>query len=174
MVPTQHDIIKNLGIDEINAGGFNGEWLIEAKGEVLESISPIDGKVIAKIRQVSDEDYENVKRRYMTVSIKAWLLSLSVKEKCRETVTPVLYFYSGDCETCIEQGFILDTIRNDTKAMVYTVDINLDLDAIKIIRDAYKIDTVPSLLINDEVYTGLIKYEKVWELVTEGGSDLYF
>ena len=121
-----------------------------------------------------NEDYVNVKGRYMTVSIKAWLLSLSVKDKCKESVTPVLYFYSGDCETCIEQGYILDTIRNDTNAMVYTVDINLDLDAIGIIKDAYNIDQVPALLINDKVYTGLIKYERVWELVTEGGSDLYF
>jgi aldehyde dehydrogenase (NAD+) len=54
------DILKNLGIEELNAGGFNGSWISDAKGSVLESISPIDGKVIAKVQQVSDDGYEKV------------------------------------------------------------------------------------------------------------------
>jgi hypothetical protein len=120
-----------------------------------------------------DENYQNLKKKYMTATIKAWLLSLSVRDKCNEDITPILYFYSADCDDCIEQGYILDTIKNDTNAMVYTVDINLELEAIKIIKDSYKIGTVPTLLINDKVYPGLMKYEKVWELVmTKEG--LYF
>lgn len=54
------DILKNLNIEELNGGGFNGSWISDAKGSVLESISPIDGKVIAKVQQVSDDGYEKV------------------------------------------------------------------------------------------------------------------
>ncbi|MFH1943123.1 MAG: aldehyde dehydrogenase family protein [bacterium] len=54
------DVLKNLGIEGMNAGGFHGEWLADAKGDVLESVSPIDGKVIAKIRQVDDKDCNKV------------------------------------------------------------------------------------------------------------------
>jgi hypothetical protein len=121
-----------------------------------------------------DEEYENIKRKYMEVSIKAWLLSLSVKDKCGESVVPILYFYSGDCEKCIEQGYILDNIRNDTNAITYTVDLDLDLEAINIIKETYNITKVPSLLINDKVYSGLMKYEKVWEIVTQEEPDLYY
>ena len=53
-------VLKNLGINEINAGGFNGTWISDDKGGLLESISPIDGKVIAKVRQVSEAGYEKV------------------------------------------------------------------------------------------------------------------
>ena len=52
-------MLKNLGINEVNAGGFDGTW-IDDKGGLLESISPIDGKVIAKVQQVSESGYEKV------------------------------------------------------------------------------------------------------------------
>ena len=55
-----NNVLKNLEIDELNAGGFHGDWLTDAKGDILESVSPIDGKVIAKIQQVAEEDYEKV------------------------------------------------------------------------------------------------------------------
>jgi aldehyde dehydrogenase (NAD+) len=54
------EVLKNLGIEEMNAGGFNGSWVSDDKGGVLESVSPIDGKVIAKIQQVSEEGYEKI------------------------------------------------------------------------------------------------------------------
>jgi len=53
-------VLKNLGINEVNAGGFDGTWISDDKGGLLESISPIDGKVIAKVRQVSEAGYEKV------------------------------------------------------------------------------------------------------------------
>ena len=53
------DVLKNLGIDKIHAGGFCGEW-IEGRGDILESVSPIDGNAIAKVRQVSEEEYEKI------------------------------------------------------------------------------------------------------------------
>ena len=54
------EILKTLGIEKINPGGFNGDWLIDSSGEVLESRSPINGQVIAKINQVSNSDYEKI------------------------------------------------------------------------------------------------------------------
>ncbi|MCL5037160.1 MAG: aldehyde dehydrogenase family protein [Chloroflexi bacterium] len=52
-------LLSRLGIGEINNGAYCGSWL-ETGGEILESISPIDGKVIAKVRQATVEDYEKV------------------------------------------------------------------------------------------------------------------
>jgi len=53
-------VLQNLGITELNSGGFNGEWIADTHEEELESVSPIDGKVIARIQQVSDKDYDKV------------------------------------------------------------------------------------------------------------------
>lgn len=65
------DILKNLGIKKQNSGGFNGEWLEDAGGDVLDSVSPIDGQVIAGVKQVSDHDYERIIERAQD-AFKVW------------------------------------------------------------------------------------------------------
>ena len=54
-------LLKKLGLKETNAGVFCGEWM--GKGPVLKSVSPINGKVIAKVRQATPEEYEKTVRR---------------------------------------------------------------------------------------------------------------
>jgi aldehyde dehydrogenase (NAD+) len=49
-------ILNKLGISDENLGAFAGEW--RGGGEVIEKISPIDGKVLARVRTASAEDYE--------------------------------------------------------------------------------------------------------------------
>src|SRR5882757_593745 len=43
-------------IDTVNHGVFDGEW--HGGGATIESISPIDGKVIARVKQASAADFE--------------------------------------------------------------------------------------------------------------------
>jgi hypothetical protein len=117
-----------------------------------------------------DENYEALKREYMTVSLKAWLLSLSVRERCGEGMLPILYFYSRDCEDCIEQGNVLDQARESLGVPVYTIDLNLDSDAIKIVRDTYEIEQAPALIIGDNSYEGLVTYEELSRLIQMGGA----
>jgi aldehyde dehydrogenase (NAD+) len=54
------DVLKNLGIESVNSGGFHGDWISKPDGGELTSISPIDGKPIARVQQVSDAEYETV------------------------------------------------------------------------------------------------------------------
>ncbi len=54
-------LFKRLGLKEANVGVFCGEWL--GSGCVLKSISPIDGKVLASVRQATDGDYERAMKR---------------------------------------------------------------------------------------------------------------
>jgi aldehyde dehydrogenase (NAD+) len=52
-------ILKALGIKEINDGCSTGKlWF--ANGELLESYSPVDGKLIAKVRTATPEDYKKI------------------------------------------------------------------------------------------------------------------
>lgn len=51
-------ILDELELSEVNSGvGTGGSWK-ECSGELLESVSPIDGSVIARVRQASIQDYE--------------------------------------------------------------------------------------------------------------------
>ncbi len=54
-------LLSKLGIEATNPGGFCGEWL--GRGEKLDSISPIDGKVIASVAQITPDEYEKVATR---------------------------------------------------------------------------------------------------------------
>ena len=54
-------LLKKLGLAQSNAGAFCGVWL--GGGKKLDSVSPIDGKVLASVRTATPEDYERVVQR---------------------------------------------------------------------------------------------------------------
>jgi len=55
------DFLKTLGIDNENLGGFSGEWI--GSGPKLDVISPIDGKKIAAVTQVTEDEYDRIANR---------------------------------------------------------------------------------------------------------------
>ncbi|MDT8368508.1 MAG: aldehyde dehydrogenase family protein [Longimicrobiales bacterium] len=58
---THNRIFAELGLDEDNLGGFDGEWI--ASGEPLEIDTPIDGSRIGSVRQVTREEYDRIVER---------------------------------------------------------------------------------------------------------------
>ena len=54
-------VLEKLGIGDETAGAFDGEW--RGGGAVIEKYSPIDGKLLARVRTASDEDYERTVTR---------------------------------------------------------------------------------------------------------------
>ena len=55
-----YEFLKELGIAEINSGAAAGDFLPAPTGGELVSVSPIDGKPIARVLQASEADYEAV------------------------------------------------------------------------------------------------------------------
>ncbi len=54
------EMLKELGLKEMNDGASTGaEWL-KTNGEILESYSPADGKLIGKVKQAGWDDYEKI------------------------------------------------------------------------------------------------------------------
>jgi aldehyde dehydrogenase (NAD+) len=54
------DWLRSLGIQEVNSGANCGQWIDQPSGGELTSVSPIDGKPIARILQAGEGDYERV------------------------------------------------------------------------------------------------------------------
>src|SRR5688572_28094534 len=53
------NVLKSLGLKDINDGCSTGKnWF--SNGETLESYSPVDGKLIAKVKTANREDYQKV------------------------------------------------------------------------------------------------------------------
>src|ERR1700722_6593067 len=55
------DLLKKLGLAATNHGAFDGAWF--GRGPMLDSVSPIDGKKLARVRMASAADYERVVER---------------------------------------------------------------------------------------------------------------
>ena len=53
-------MLTRLGINDNNRGATTGTEWIDTSGDITESVSPIDGEVIAKIKNASFGEYENV------------------------------------------------------------------------------------------------------------------
>ena len=54
-------ILRALGIEDVNPGGFAGEWI--GSGPDLEVFTPIDGSRIATVNQVTEAEYDAVVNR---------------------------------------------------------------------------------------------------------------
>ena len=50
------DFLQELGIEEVNLGGFSTKWL--GSGSPLKSIAPADESIIATVSQCDSGDYE--------------------------------------------------------------------------------------------------------------------
>ncbi len=65
------DVLKKLGIEELNNGVSTGQEWFDTKGDITSSISPIDGKEIAKVKNATMEDYEMVMEKAQA-AFKVW------------------------------------------------------------------------------------------------------
>ena len=53
------EVLKNLGIKEVNEGCSTGHtWF--SNGDVLDSYSPVDGQLIAKVKTANEDDYRKI------------------------------------------------------------------------------------------------------------------
>ncbi|XP_050345521.1 putative aldehyde dehydrogenase family 7 member A1 homolog [Nymphalis io] len=53
----KYSFLKDLGLEKNNVGVFNGKW--KANGQVIQSYSPANGKIIAEVQSASQADYES-------------------------------------------------------------------------------------------------------------------
>ena len=70
------DFISELGIKDINHGGFSTEWL--GSGSDLESLTPADGSIIATVKQCDSGDYEKIMQD-ATSTFKRWRMEPAPK-----------------------------------------------------------------------------------------------
>ena len=54
------EILDQLGIENLNRGASTGSYWFSTRGTKIDSISPVDGKLIASVSSCSESDYEAV------------------------------------------------------------------------------------------------------------------
>ncbi|MBL8229856.1 MAG: aldehyde dehydrogenase family protein [Bryobacterales bacterium] len=65
--PNPAEILARLGIDRVNSGAHGSEWIRQPGGELLDSINPADGSILASVRMAIEEDYDDA--TYQTVKL---------------------------------------------------------------------------------------------------------
>lgn len=110
----------------------------------------------------------DLKKEYSLLSIRAWILNNYLKEKCDVDNIIILYFYSIPCSDCIKQGFVLDDLRESVfkdKMKVFVLDIDVDEPMIQVLKKSYNVTETPSIVIGDNVYSGLVEKDKLTSLL---------
>ncbi len=133
----------------------------------LDDVAKAQEKVEMYMRQRSDARYDDIKRDYSMAQIRYLLLDKKVREICNFDTASLLYFYSDkECPDCSPQGTILTYLKEKMKdrLLIFSLDIDfkqeplIDLFAVK-----YNITEVPSIIVNETLYFGLMKKEEILE-----------
>ena len=82
----RNTILNNLNISAENKGVSTGNKWLDGKGKVLESFSPVDGKLIGKVSSADEKEYKKTKPIYTTDNNIAEKLDPSIFGKDLERI----------------------------------------------------------------------------------------
>ncbi len=142
----------------------------------LDSISEladeVGGRIVSleKNEQMDNSAYISMKKDFMLIRLKYWILTERFKKNCNSNLTTVLYFYSiRDCDECGDQGTVLDYLQSKVDELyIFPVDAFENLTIMSTIRNIFDIDTTPSIVIDGStMFEGLQNRETLTQLLCE-------
>lgn len=118
----------------------------------------------------SGSKFIELKKEYGVLSIRSWILRSAINANCDEDILPVLFYYSVPCPDCLQQGRILDELREENyleKASVYVLDKDIDHPLVKTLVKSHNVTIVPSIVVGDKVYQGFINKENLIDIICQ-------
>lgn len=106
-----------------------------------------------------------LKKPYTLLLLKHFFAMEKLKSECKENIITVLFFYSNSEPyqgLSENEGIILGFIKNkydSERIKIYALDVDLNLQSVEYLKEKYNITSIPSLVINDEVFGYLEKDE---------------
>ena len=88
---------------------------------------------------------------------------LNLKKNCDYNTTTTLYFYKiNNCDECVAQGFVLDSLKRTYQSgiMIFAIDKDTDLGIVNTLKTSYNTTTFPFLVINENVTLSGFRDEK--------------
>ncbi|MBW2971154.1 hypothetical protein KY320_03265 [Candidatus Woesearchaeota archaeon] len=107
--------------------------------------------------QPASEEYVTLKREYTRLSLRFWLIASRSYAECGNLeFIPVLYFYSKECDWCVEQGEEFDKFNLMMKdvnrtVLVFPVDADFADDTVFLLKKFYNITSTPAIVVEDLV-----------------------
>lgn len=122
-------------------------------------------------RKIENSEYGVLKKRYMNLLVQNILEVRRVEDNCDKNYTEIIYFYSNDCQVCRDQGSVLSHVSgNNQDTIIYALDTSLDMDTISYLETKYGVKEYPSLVVNEELYSGFRDKAELKEIIGESSS----
>lgn len=111
--------------------------------------------------------YDGLVKDYTSLAVRGWILDKDIKQSCLDASVPVLYFYSVPCGDCIEQGMILDRLKEKygKKLPVFVLNSDIDQPAVKILTRSFNITKTPAVIIDSRAMQGLVSEEALDKMI---------
>jgi len=121
------ELPRKLGIQSVNPGGFCGEWI--GGGERLESVSPIDGKAIASVAQITPGEYDRIAARTREAFLKWRVLPAPVRGETIRRLGLAFREHKKDLGhlVALETGKILPEGEGEVQEMIDICDFAVGL-----------------------------------------------
>lgn len=159
-IQLQYEIISSVA-DKKNCEAFkyvfnNAVNELERNRERLE--------IYDQQSKINKEEFVVLRREYVISQINFWHISKKYKETCPEYTDflTVVYFFSDKekCPDCEEQSSVLNYYKNTLKEKIFIFAIDENFESheslIGLLKKSYSINEYPSLIIEDEKFTGFV------------------
>ncbi len=106
------------------------------------------------VNQFERDDIDALKKKYTTINLQFWLQMVNLKKNCDYNTTTILYFYKiSDCDECVAQGIVLDSMKKNYQSnlMVFAIDRDTDLGVVNLLKTVYNVTSVPSIVIDENL-----------------------
>ena len=119
--------LKRLGIRELNPGVFDGSW--RGRGAVVESTSPIDGRVIARVREANTEEYDRAVARAQSAFLEWRMVPAPVRGELVRRLGNALREHKAALAKLVtlEMGKIIGEAEGEVQEMIDVCDFAVGL-----------------------------------------------
>ena len=150
-----------------NTCKFNDvDTLIKELGTLADRLTAMENQL-----GKDNKDVIKLKEYYSLLEIRHWLFLKKLNQDCGTDYKLALFFYSSDektCPSCESQGYILSYFRaRDEKLRIYSFDITIDNPALESLKVLYSIQTVPSIVLDDHLYSEYLTKEQLEEKLAQ-------
>jgi len=123
------DFLARLGIQSINSGAYNGEWLDCTNGDILDSLSPHNNEVIASVRMASEKEYEQTILAAHNCFKKWRMVPAPKRGEIMRQIGDILREYKEDLGKLVslEMGKILVEGEGEVQEMIDITDYSVGL-----------------------------------------------
>jgi len=172
----------NLLDEQIRGQGINNFQIecSEAKKSTFEFADKIYREAITLEKYDANSKFKDdlliLHKRYDLLRMLLWSEGIELKNNCAEELHTLVYLFSYEDEETQTKALQASHARllNDFKekngdnVLLIPIAANLDISSVELIKNKYKIDNLPAIIVDEEkVITGQFTFEQLEDIVFE-------